>query len=64
MKTNETVAHQGEDLGRGIERVIALELSDMVSYQSLSVDVEATRDAILSSHNPYAQTHFFAEGAD
>jgi hypothetical protein len=64
VKTNETVASQGEDLDRGIEREIARELSELVAYQSLPADVQATRDAILSSHNPYAQSHFFAEGAD
>ncbi len=59
------------NLDRGIEKLIARELSDMVDYKSLAVDVQATRKSVKSAI--IASTYFssqqflakiLAEGAD
>jgi hypothetical protein len=48
-----------QNLDRGIEKLIARELSDMVDYQSLAVDVQATRRSIKSA--VVASTYFSSQ---
>ena len=73
MKTdnNHNVNPAEEALDRGIERLISRELSDMVDYKSLVVNVRATRQAARQSiiSSTYFSSHEFlakilAEGAD
>ena len=54
-------------LDRGIERLITAELSEMVDYQSLAVDVQAARQSVISSTYFSSQQFLakvLAEGAD